>query len=77
MNFLYLGVPCLFYHGEVKIAKLRLYFSHSSMKGVSIFPYDTVLGMFTGSPTGSLTSESVACDIQSIKEKDQQMEFSP
>lgn len=47
------------------------------MKGVSIFPYDAVVGMFTGSPTGSLTSESVACDIQSIKEKDQQMEFSP
>lgn len=46
------------------------------MKGVSISPCD-IPRVFTGSPTGSLTSESVACDIQSIKEKDYQMEFSP
>lgn len=26
--------------------------------------------MFTGSLTGSLTSESIGCDTQSIKEKD-------
>lgn len=39
------------------------------MEDVSIFSYD-IPRAFTGSPTGSLTSESVACDIQSIKEKD-------
>lgn len=39
------------------------------MKDVSISPCG-IPRVFTGSPTGSLTSESVACDIQSIKEKD-------
>jgi len=49
--------------------RVRLHFSlffHKRYQHFSLCSYR----MFTGSPTGSLTTVFVDCDIQSIKEKD-------